>query len=128
MDKSIKSDGVCIFEITESNNKKIHALLLYAQMLDLVVTGDPCNDMDHINADGVINELIDDITDRRIKELCKRHGFTGVDEFVDLVGACENGSDVLAVIQNAEKFYYKNAHRQVLSQIPVEDKQTRLPL
>lgn len=51
MDKSIKSDGVCSFEITESNNQKIHALLLYAQMLDLVVTGDPGNDMEHINED-----------------------------------------------------------------------------
>ena len=128
MDKSIKSDGVFSFEITESNNQKIHALILYAQMLDLVVTGDPGNDMEHINADGVINELVNDITDRRIKELCKRHGFTGIEEFVDAIGSCEKASDVLAVIQNAEKFYYKRAHEQVLSQIPVEDKQARLPL
>lgn len=123
---SVKSDGICIFEITETNNKKLKALINYSMMLDSVVSQyDDTSEC--LNADGLINTLIDDITDREIKALVKRHGFESENEFIEVVGACSDGEEVMELVRNAEKKYYKQYHLRILSQIPVDDGQKELP-
>lgn len=119
---SVKSDGICSFEITETNNRKLKALINYAMMLDCVVDNE-----EYLNADGLINALVDKITDSEIKALVKRHGFESENEFVETVGACADGMEVLELVHNAEKKYYKQYHLRILSQIPIDDGQKELP-
>jgi len=40
IEKSTKSKGDITFEVTESNEKKLKALGMYSQVLDLIVGGD----------------------------------------------------------------------------------------
>lgn len=131
MMNSVKSDGICSFEITESNNRKLKALIRYAQMLDDVVTTYAAESMDappdRLNSDGLINSLLDDVTDRQIKALVKRHGFESENEFIELIGACNDGTEVLVLVKNAERKYYKQSHLRILSQIPVDDGQKVIP-
>jgi hypothetical protein len=121
-----KSDGIYSFDITESNARKLRSLLKYAEMVDEVIEKDPSDTGERLNADGVINELLDEITDKRISDLRKRHCFESSDEFIDLVGSCKDGEDVKMVIESAEMAYYKKYHTNILSQIPAEDRQGKL--
>lgn len=121
-----KSDGIYSFDITDSNARKLRSLLKYAEMVDEIIEKDPADTGERLNADGVINELLDEITDKRISDLRKRHCFESADEFIDLVGACEDGEDVKTVIESAEMAYYKKYHTNILSQIPEEDRQGKL--
>jgi len=123
--KTVKSDGVMSFEVTDSNNMKLRALIVYAQVLDYVVSQTEKN-AETLNADAVINSLLDDITDKRIKELVKRHGFESDNEFIEVVGACRNAEEALSVIKEAEISYYKASHEHILSQVPFDDKQLKL--
>ena len=127
-ESSIKPDGVCSFEITENNNRKLKALLKYAEMLDYIAQKSAQEPIDSINADGVINELLDDITDKRVKALAKKHSFEDDQDFIDCLGMCENAERAFEIIQNSERAYYRKAHAKILEQIPVDDKQARLPL
>lgn len=128
MDNTTINNGVFEFVIMEQVEKKLKALLLYAQMLDLIsFNPDSETHCEHINIDGVINDLLDEITTRRIKELCKRHGFECSNDFIDVIGACSDGAEVQHIIQNAERKYYLAYHTRILSQIPVDDGQKDLP-
>lgn len=129
VDKSVKSYGVCEFEITESNNRKLMALIVYAQMLDRIVSINSEEGTERLNIDGIINELLDDALERRIKTLKARHGFESESEFVELMVACNGtnpivvGAQALDVVRNSERLLYKKMHRKILEQIPVEDRQ-----
>ena len=127
MEKSIKSSGLCEFEITETNDRKLKALAVYAQMLDKIVSEDPDAGGERLNIDGIINSLLDEVTDRRIKALKSRHGFESESEFVELMLECRDGEQALMIVQNAERTFYKKMHTDILSQIPVEDRQNVLP-
>ena len=79
MDKTTINNVVCEFVIMDQVEKKLKALVLYAEMLDLIsFNPDSETHSEHINVDGVINDLLDEITTRRIKELCKRHALNAV--------------------------------------------------
>lgn len=128
-----KSCGKFEFEITAENEKRLKAILIYSKVFDLIVFGDYEKDQEiaeapeHINDDGVINFILDDTLGKWIKVLQNKHGFTDAQEFVDVIGACESGEQVLDIIQRAEKRYYHGMYKGILSQIPLDDGQLELP-
>ncbi len=123
---SIRCAGVCSFEITDSNDRYLRALTMYTRMIDLV-----CADIaskgqephEPLNADGLINAILDNALKTKVHALVKRHGFASENEFVELIGACTDAKDALQIVRNAENKYYIDQHRIVLEQIPVEDRQ-----
>lgn len=125
-ESSIRCAGICSFEITDSNNRYLRALTMYTRMIDLVCADIASNGQEPhepLNADGLINAILDDAFKSKVRELVKRHGFGSENEFVELIGACADAKDVLHIVRNAENNYYIKQHRIVLEQIPVEDRQ-----
>jgi hypothetical protein len=95
-------------------------------MIDLVCADIASNSQEShepLNADGLLNAILDDAFKAKVRALVKRHGFESENEFVELIGACADAKDVLQIVRNAENKYYIKQHRIVLEQIPVEDRQ-----
>lgn len=128
-----KSCGEFKFEITDENEKRLKAILIYSKVFNLIVLGDyeknPGNDdePEKLNDDGVINFILDDALTKWIKVLLNKHGFTDAQEFVEVIGGCESGEQVLDIIQRAEKRYYHGMYKGILAQIPLDDGQMQLP-
>lgn len=129
-----KSCGKFEFEITADNERRLKAILVYSKVFDLIVFGDYEKNPEttdeapeHLNDDGVINFVLDDALTKWIKVLQNKHGFTDAREFVDVIGGCESGEQVMDIIQRAEKRYYHGMYKGILSQIPLYDGQMQLP-
>lgn len=129
-----KSCGKFEFEITAENEKRLKAILVYSKVFDLIVFGDyekspETTDKapEHLNDDGVINFVLDDALTKYVKVLQNKHGFADAQEFTDVIGACESGEQVMDIIQRAEKRYYHDMYKGILSQIPLDDGQMQLP-
>lgn len=121
IEKSTKSKGEIAFIVTESNEKKLKALAMYSQVLDLIVGGD-----EDLSFDGLLNSLIDEITDKRVKSLKSKHGFDDENDFIDIMASSESPGDALASIKMAEKIAYKKMKDSILEQMPVLDGQKSL--
>lgn len=117
--------GDTSFQITTANEMMLVALIKYSQMLDFV-TG--AKDEELLNVDGLINSLIADGMNRRIKDLVKKHSFEDTQEFIDCIGACNDAEEVFGEIKQHEMQFYQKTHDEILSHIPLEDAQLKLPL
>lgn len=117
--------GDTSFQITTANEMMLVALIKYSQMLDFV-TG--AKDEELLNVDGLINSLIADGMTRRIKDLVKKHSFEDTQEFIDCIGACNDAEEVFGEIKQHEMQFYQKTHDEILSHIPLEDAQLKLPL
>ena len=114
----------CNFRMTKSNKIKLNALAKYASMLDWVTNakGDEC-----LNADGIINLILDEGMTRRVKDIAKKHGFYDSDDFITSMSECGDGEEVAYAVRYKEQTYLKRAHDEILSHIPCDDKQQDLP-
>ena len=129
-DDKMKSAGEFKFEITDGNKRKLHALELYSQALAFKRDGDnPDPDPDKIpmTTDGLINFLLDDITNKWIGFYKTKHGFMDNNEFVEVIGGCADGEKALDVLKKAENRYYRTMCERIASKAPQEDPQQELP-
>lgn len=117
--------GDTSFQITTANEMMLVALIKYSQMLDFV-TGAKGEEM--LNVDGLINSLIADGMNRRIKDLVKKHSFEDAAEFVECLGACNDAEEVFSEIKQHEMQFYQKTHDEILSHIPLDSAQMELPL
>lgn len=122
--KEIITD-TCEFRITGFNLDMLNALTKYAMMLDHVTNAQPD---EQLNVDGVINTILDEGLKREIKDLIKQHGFMDMDEFIETMRDCQDGEEVHHACKYRESMKLKRAHDKILAQIPIEDKQARLPI
>lgn len=121
IEKSTKSKGDITFEVTESNERKIKALAMYSQVLDLIVGGD-----EKLSIDGLINSLIDEITDKRIKAIKSKHGFDDENDVIEILCSSQDAAAALSSIRMSEKLSYKRMKDSILAQMPVLDGQKEL--
>lgn len=121
IEKSTKSKGDITFEVTESNEKKLKALSMYSRVLDLIVGGE-----ESLSFDGLLNSLIDEVTDKRIKALKSKHGFDDENDFVEIMCESADPEAALSSIRMAEKLSYRKMKDLILSQMPVLDGQKTL--
>ena len=121
IEKSTKSKGDITFEVTESNEKKLKALSMYSRVLDLIVGGE-----ERLSFDGLLNSLIDEVTDKRIKALKSKHGFDDENDFIDIMCESADPAEALSSIRMAEKLSYRKMKDLILSQMPVLDGQKTL--
>lgn len=121
IEKSTKSKGDITFEVTESNERKIKALAMYSQVLDLIVGGD-----EKLSLDGLINSLIDEITDKRIKAIKAKHGFDDENDVIEILCGSQDAAAALSSIRMSEKLSYKRMKDSILAQMPVLDGQKEL--
>ena len=118
--------GECTFQITGANDIALRVMGKYMTMLDNVAASMGGSDL--LNMDGLINFLLDDALNRNIKEIVKRHGFANSSDFFEAIADCKDGEEVKAVCSQRENERLIQMHEQILSQIPVEDLQQKLPL
>lgn len=114
----------CTFKITGINAGMLAAFAKYAMMLDYVSHADGDN---VLSIDGIMNTLLDEALKRRIKELCKCHGFLDIEDFMEVMGECEDGEEVRARINERQHEAFKQAHDNILAHMPIDDKQCQLP-
>jgi F0F1-type ATP synthase delta subunit len=115
----------CTFQITFGNAIMLNALCKYSQMLDYIVSS-PSEEKLDIN--GLLNSILAEGMTKRIKDLVKKHGFEEVNEFIDLVGGSHNEEELFALIKEQERIFYQKMHDEILSHMPIEDKQMDLPI
>lgn len=113
------------FQITSGNAVMLAALTKYAQMLDFVTNAD---ENEQLNIDGLFNSIICEGMTRRIKDLVKRHSFESQEDFIDSMTYAKDGAAVAEVIKQKEMDFYQKNHDEILSHIPIEDDQKKLPL
>lgn len=113
----------CTFKITTTNEMMLRALIKYSMMLDFVTNA---QGEDMLNVDGLINSIMSEGMTRRIKELVKRHGFDDAEEFMDVMTSCSDGEEVSVEIKNRERIALQKMHDEILSHIPLDDKQKSL--
>lgn len=113
--------GLCSFEMTKSVEQKIAALSVYMQVSELV-----SKEPERLTVDGLLNMLLDDITNRYINDLVKKHGFDDAWHFISSAISTPTPNDFYELIQTIEKGRYVDVYRRVLSQIPVPDTQKEL--
>lgn len=117
--------GVCNFEITTANEMLLNALIKYSMMLDVVVDA---KEGETLNVDGLINSLLFEGMSRRIKDLSKRHGFDDSQDFVEAMNACKDGVEAKTEILAHEHVLFQKMHNEILSHIPIDEPQKKLPL
>jgi hypothetical protein len=122
---SIKASGECTFTLTESNEKKLRALSMYMRVVEEVSR--PKQDGEPLCIDGLMNTLIDQVTEQWIKDLVKKHGFMDSQDFVSIACACKDEAELFDIIQKLEKCRYIVMYKKILEQIPIPDKQKDLP-
>lgn len=113
------------FQITSGNAVMLAALTKYAQMLDFITNAD---ENEQLNIDGLFNSIICEGMTRRIKDLVKRHSFESQEDFIDSMTYAKDGAAVAEVIKQKEMDFYQKNHDEILSHIPIEDDQKKLPL
>lgn len=111
----------CPFKITADNMVLFETLCKYAQYIDFEVGID-----DHLTPDGVLNDVLDDVLTKRIKELVKKHGFTDSEDFISSLDGCKDGEEVAAAIRDAEKMAQARIHERILAHVPIEDRQLKM--
>ncbi len=124
-DERPTAKDTCEFKITGFNLDMLNALCKYAMMLDHVTHAEPD---EQLNVDGVINTILNKGLKREIKDIIKRHGFMDIEDFIISMSGCEDGAEVAHVVRQRENSRISIEHARILSQIPVEDKQCKLPL
>lgn len=120
------SVGECCFDLTGANDMMLKAFMKYALSLD--AAAGVSDESETLTIDGVINYLLDDALNRKIKEIIKKHGFEGLSDFYDAISSCADGEEVRAVCVEKEKESVLAMRERILEQIPLEDKQKKLPL
>lgn len=115
--------GDCTFQITTANEIMLKALIKYSMWLDYVTAA---NEDEMLNVEGLINNIIAEGMQRRIKDLTKKHSFEDVEEFIDCMTCCSDGEEVASEIKSHELSFYRKTHDEILAYIPIEDKQMRL--
>lgn len=127
MPKRELTDGMpfeeCSFQITTANELILNALIKYSMMLD-IVTG--AQGEEQLNVDGLLNSLLNEGMNKRVKELVKRHGFEDVNDFTETLNACKDGDEALQEIKLHEQSMFQKMHDEILSHIPLDDGQKSL--
>lgn len=119
--------GECTFQLTGSNDIMLRMLAKYMMMLEYVAssTGD---EESKLNIDGLINYLLDEALDRTIRDIVKRHGFGGKDDFFQCISECEDGEEVRAYCEQRQNNQLLKMHNDILAQIPMDAPQQKLPI
>ena len=117
--------GDCSFEITTGNEIMLKALTKYAMMLDFITNSQAD---EQLNVDGLINSILADGMTKRIKELVKKHGFENTDDFISNMLNCHDGEEVNIIVKDQELKFYHKLHDEILSYIPIDNKQKTLPI
>lgn len=124
---SVTMDNISIdtlqFKVSADNMRAIEALCKYAQMLDLVTNAE---DDEKLSVDGVVNCLLHDASEKRLREIVKKHGFVDLDDAIQTLEDCTTADDVVAALRNAEKAAYEREHMRILAHVPIEDRQGKL--
>lgn len=118
--------GECAFALTGANDLMLRVFMKYALSLD--AAAGVFDETETLTIDGVINYLLDDALTRKTKEIIKRHGFENSSDFLDSVSACKDGAEVRAVCVDKERSAALAMRDRILEQIPIDDKQKRLPI
>lgn len=111
------------FRVSNDNMRAIEALCKYAQMLDLVTNAE---DGERLSIDGVVNDLLNDATGKRLQKIVKKHGFVDLDDAIQTLNDCADAVEVVAAVRNAEKAAYEREHSRILAHVPIEDRQGKL--
>lgn len=119
----ICAHGECCFKISIANEVLLNAIVKYAQMLDFV-----CNSEadEQLNIDGVINSVLEEGLERRVKVLMARHGIKKREDFLCAMEESDDGYSASANLKAYEMDCYHEMHDEILSHIPIEDRQTSL--
>ena len=118
------SDDTVSFRITGINMNMLQALSKYAQMLDHVTNA---AEDERLNVEGVINSILNDGMTKEIKDICKRHGFIDMEDFMESMSECRDGEEVAHTCKLRESIKLKKDHDKILAHIPIDDKQCRIP-
>lgn len=118
--------GECAFALTGANDLMLRVFMKYALSLDSAAGVQ--DDAETISIDGVINYLLDDALTRKTKEIIKRHGFENLSDFLDSISACKDGAEVRAVCVDKERASALAMRDRILEQMPIDDKQMKLPI
>lgn len=114
--------GDCTFKISVDNNRMLSAFSKYAMMLDFVTHS---QGEDSLSIEAFLNMILYDGMKKLLKDLVKRHGFYDLDEFMNCMMSCSDGEEVSVQIRNHESAEYQKLHDDIMSHIPVEDKQNK---
>lgn len=114
--------GDCTFQITTANEVMLKALTKYAMMLDYVTQA---QGEDQLNVEGVLNSILYNGMSKMIKDLVKKHGFEDPTEFMDCMNGCADGEEVANEVKHHERVEYQKTHDEILSHIPLPDKQSK---
>ena len=118
--------GECTFALTGANDLILRVFMKYALSLDSAAG--VSDESETLTIDGVINYLLDDALTRKTKEIIKLHGFENLSDFLDSVSACKDGAEVRAVCVDKERSAALAMRDRIIEQMPIDDKQNRLPI
>lgn len=118
--------GECAFALTGANDLMLRVFMKYALSLDSAAG--VSDESETLTIDGVINYLLDDALTRKTKEIIKQHGFENLSDFLDSVSACKDGAEVRAVCVDKERSAALAMRDRIIEQMPIDDKQKRLPI
>lgn len=119
--------GDFTFGLTGGNDMKLRALIRYAQFLDYRVDANP-NDGNELSIDGLVNYLLSQAMDKMIKDLVKKHSFENENDFYDTVAECKDGEELKVEIVKKERNYAEKLHDEILSYVPMDEKQLKLDI
>ena len=89
--------GDCTFQIMPDNEAMLSSLAKFAIYLDYKTNA---GQGETLNIDGLINKLLCDAMDRKIKDYVKQYGFDDKDEFMDTMIHCADGEEVAIELAN----------------------------
>lgn len=118
------SFGDCTFQIMPDNEMGLASLAKYAQYLDYKTNS---GQGETLNIDGLINQLLSDGIERKIKEHVKQYGFDDKDEFMDVMIHCADGEEVAIELANHIQAKLQKEHDEILAHIPMDSPQKELP-
>lgn len=118
--------GECTFALTGANDLMLRVFMKYALSLDSAAG--VSDESETLTIDGVINYLLYDALTRKTKEIIKRHGFENLSDFLDSVSACKDGAEVREVCVDKERSAALAMRDRIIEQMPIGDKQKRLPI
>lgn len=118
--------GECTFALTGANDLMLRVFMKYALSLDSAAG--VSDESETLTIDGVINYLLDDALTRKTKEIIKRHGFENLSDFLESVSACKDGAEVREVCVDKERSAALAMRDRIIEQMPIDDKQKRLPI
>lgn len=121
--QSNKEAGIVSFTITDANERMLNAFIKYIQRIEYLINPD-----EKTNVDGVINTILDSSLSSRLREIAKKHGFTGVGELIEILTGCQDGEQVDRAVRDSEFVEMQKSYEEILSQIPLPENQKDLPL